>query len=280
MLKFPKELEQKNIRQTFTGSDQSKDISASLLNIPARDAIEKVWPHFALLYLMRGEGTYINEKGKEYQLKPGHFVLRHPDRLHSVIRKQDGNWVEFAITFSRQTYNAFVDLEIIAPGTDVIHVGINQQILDKICRFITGIKNYTPKEYSLLMIDMQKLFYDISHRSNKEGIGKLVEEKIEKACIHLSENLDKKLSIPEYAEQLRLGYHHFRKEFKKTMGLSPKEYRIRKRIEAAQNMIREDLSSLKEIAADLGYPDFASFAKQYKKVTGLSPSEFRNASDI
>lgn len=282
MLKFPKEFEHKDLRRAFIGSEQDRNVSAALLkgNSVKANAIDMKRSFFALLYVVQGEGTFINSDGREYSLKAGDFVLRHPDRVHSIRRKQDGKWVEFAITFSRETYYAFTALQIVNPETDLIHAGINQQMLDRLCSFIHSLKDYTPKEYPQLMIEMQKLFYDVSHKNNREGSGRLVEEKIEKACIYLSENLDQKLGIPDYAERLGLGYHHFRKEFKKIMGLSPKEYRIKKRIEAAQGMIREDVQSLKEIASNLGYPDFASFAKQYKKGTGFSPSEFRKTEDL
>lgn len=277
-LKFPNELDYENISQTFIGSERNKNVSASFLRIK-RDYLHTSRNHFALLYLLRGKGKYIDVNGEEYQLQTGNLVFRRPDVKHSIIRDHDGEWLEFAVTFSKQIYETLITLEIIDTKRDVLDIGIDQLKLDKLCRFTEKISSYTPSNFPALILDLQNLFYNLTTEFAEHDSAEFIQNKLKEACRYLSEDLDKPLTIPECAEKLGLGYHLFRKEFRENMGLSPKAYRVNKRIELAQNMMRDDSLSLKEIAAKLNYPDFATFAKQYKRVTGISPAVFRKSEE-
>ena len=83
--------------------------------------------------------------------------------------------------------------------------------------------------------------------------------------------------MPEVAREVGLGYHHFRKVFSESVGMSPKEYRVSCRIERSQELILEGKLELTEISDVLGYTDQAAFAKQFKRVTGMTPGAYRTS---
>jgi AraC-like DNA-binding protein len=72
-----------------------------------------------------------------------------------------------------------------------------------------------------------------------------------------------------------LSYERFRKIFRQRQGLSPGDYRIRRRIDQAKALITQHRLSNKEIAYALGYADPFTFSKQFKQVVGMSPAVFR-----
>jgi AraC-like DNA-binding protein len=72
-----------------------------------------------------------------------------------------------------------------------------------------------------------------------------------------------------------MSYSLFRKRFLERAGTSPGDYRIRRRIERAMALLTKEKLLVKEVAAQLGYPDEYAFSAQFKKVAGVSPTIFR-----
>ena len=66
-------------------------------------------------------------------------------------------------------------------------------------------------------------------------------------------------------------YRHFVTSF----GVSPKEFIMQKKIEAAKRMIATNESTLQSIATVLHFCDSHHFFRCFKKYTGMSPSEYR-----
>ena len=61
-------------------------------------------------------------------------------------------------------------------------------------------------------------------------------------------------------------------------GLSPLRYLIRKRIEIAQEMLRDDRSlSVAEVARRCGFENPYYFARMFKRITGKTPSSYRHS---
>ena len=69
---------------------------------------------------------------------------------------------------------------------------------------------------------------------------------------------------------------HFLRVFKKDMNLTPMQYIIQHRIEAAQLLLLLNNDPLKTIANSLGFSDTSHFVKTFKKYKGMTPQEFRS----
>ncbi len=62
--------------------------------------------------------------------------------------------------------------------------------------------------------------------------------------------------------------------FHKTTGLNPKEYILRKKIDFAKQMLKQD-RDITGIAFDLGFSSSQSFATVFKKLTYTTPSDYK-----
>jgi len=98
---------------------------------------------------------------------------------------------------------------------------------------------------------------------------------IERVAALLMRDLEERLDIEQIAAGLDVSYERFRKLFRQRMGVSPGEYRIRRRIDQARSMLIQQRLSNKEIAYALGYADPFTFSKQFKRFVGMSPTVFR-----
>ena len=72
-----------------------------------------------------------------------------------------------------------------------------------------------------------------------------------------------------------MSYERFRKVFKERVGMSPGDYRIRRRVELACRLLVQERIPAKQVAYDLGYADEYCFSKQFRKFIGVSPDAFR-----
>ena len=95
------------------------------------------------------------------------------------------------------------------------------------------------------------------------------------ACATLEQDLSDRQSLEQIAEQQRVEYSAFRKNFKRIMGMSPGEYRIRKRLDRACILLTEN--PVKHVAAELGYPDPYTFSTQFRTFVGMSPQQYKRA---
>jgi transcriptional regulator GlxA family with amidase domain len=88
-------------------------------------------------------------------------------------------------------------------------------------------------------------------------------------------NLQRKLSLMDFARAVNLSAAHLSRLFKTETGLSPGEYLIRLRMEKARSLLTSSLLSIKEIMALAGYRNRSHFVQHFRRYSGLAPSEFR-----
>lgn len=88
---------------------------------------------------------------------------------------------------------------------------------------------------------------------------------------HIARNI----AIEELAALARLSPSHFSKRFRGSMGLSPYNYVIARRVALAQEVMTATAEGLSEIALRCGFSDQAHFSRVFKRVTGDSPNAWR-----
>lgn len=90
---------------------------------------------------------------------------------------------------------------------------------------------------------------------------------------YLSADLDMKLSLDSIAREIGLSRFHFIRMFKKHTGLSPHQFRIQHRIDAAKILIQKGVP-FSEIALETGFSDQSHFTNTFRQSTGLTPSQY------
>ena len=86
---------------------------------------------------------------------------------------------------------------------------------------------------------------------------------------------DPELSIKDMADAVGFSEVHFRKLFRISYGISPKQYLQNLRLDMAKNLLETGNVSITSIATDCGYSTIYYFSKLFKTKTGYSPYEYR-----
>ena len=93
---------------------------------------------------------------------------------------------------------------------------------------------------------------------------------------HLVDRIGKKIKVAQdIADRIGLERTYFSNLFKKEMGISPKKYLLKHRMEQAADLIKNRGYSVSVTALSVGYSDVYIFSKMFKQYYGVSPSKFK-----
>ncbi|MBV8805535.1 MAG: helix-turn-helix transcriptional regulator [Sinobacteraceae bacterium] len=97
----------------------------------------------------------------------------------------------------------------------------------------------------------------------------------------LREYIDAHISDPIVVADLctlvGLGEWRFTRSFKRTFGMPPHAFVVRRRLElATQHMLQTD-APLSDIALQCGFTDQAHFGNRFREATGLTPAAWRRS---
>jgi AraC family transcriptional regulator len=99
--------------------------------------------------------------------------------------------------------------------------------------------------------------------------------RVQQAKDYIQAHLMEELSLDAIATTLGISQHHFCRVFKHHTGLTPWQYVIQQRIEAAKRLLRLPELSIIDISSQLGYSTSAQFTTFFRKHTGITPSAYR-----
>jgi AraC family transcriptional regulator len=100
---------------------------------------------------------------------------------------------------------------------------------------------------------------------------------LRRVLTYVDSNLDQPIRNKDLAAVARLSEFHFNVAFRKSVGDSPHEYIIRRRMERAQGLMLSTDKSLSEIATECGLADQSHLTRLFRRFAGESPAAWRRA---
>lgn len=99
-----------------------------------------------------------------------------------------------------------------------------------------------------------------------------VDGRIREVLDYIDRNLNRALKVSELAERAGLSEPQFRRIFRASMSIGPKEYLLRTRMHYARRILESEGLRVSDVADLLQFKTVYQFSKQYKKVHGHSPT--------
>jgi AraC family transcriptional regulator len=93
---------------------------------------------------------------------------------------------------------------------------------------------------------------------------------------YIEDNLGRDLGLDEIADVAGLSASHFKTMFRKSLGLPPHQYLIRRRVERAAMQLRRGKMPIGQIALENGFCHQSHLAMHTRRVLGLTPQQLRN----
>jgi AraC-like DNA-binding protein len=114
--------------------------------------------------------------------------------------------------------------------------------------------------------------------------GGLAPARANRVCEYIDTHLQETIALEVLAQIAQLSVHHFARAFRQTLGIPPHNYIVHRRVEHAQQLLRNTDLPLSEIAIVAGFTDQSHLARHFRTITGVSPSlarhRFRTGLDI
>jgi AraC-like DNA-binding protein len=93
----------------------------------------------------------------------------------------------------------------------------------------------------------------------------------------MEENYRYNLSLNEFATLCHRSVSSFKRDFRKQFGDTPGKWLLKKRLEYAAVLLRNNTMNISQIAFESGFEDLSHFSRAFKNQFSVPPSEFRTA---
>lgn len=87
--------------------------------------------------------------------------------------------------------------------------------------------------------------------------------------------LDDPPSIAALACDLHVSPFHFIRQFEAVFGVTPHQFRIDARLDAAKDLLAEGRCSVTDVCMEVGFSSLGSFSTLFTRRVGVAPSAFR-----
>ena len=111
-------------------------------------------------------------------------------------------------------------------------------------------------------------------------LGALRDRQVGRAIAMIHSDPAREWTVAELASEVAMSRSAFAARFSELAGESPMQYVTRWRMQLALTWLREDGSTVGELAYRLGYRSEAAFSRAFKRVTGASPGAVRRDGSI
>ena len=94
---------------------------------------------------------------------------------------------------------------------------------------------------------------------------------------YIDRNIAQAIRVSDLSALVSRTEAHFSRAFKRSFGVSPHAYVLRRRIELASQLMIQSDTPLSQIALKCGFNDQPHLCKQFRKHTGATPAAWRRA---
>lgn len=100
------------------------------------------------------------------------------------------------------------------------------------------------------------------------------------ARTYIDKNIKAAFRIKQAADIACISVFHFNRLFRQYFFISPYQYYLKRKSEAAAQLLTSTEMSVSEIAIQLGFPDIASFTRRFTLIYHVSPTFYRRSEKL
>jgi len=227
---------------------------------------------FAIEFIREGSMTYIQDGVRNIVEKDALFLVRHGTDNEVYVEKDD-----YCLKMTSSISGPILESMIASLGLEnVNYIQIsNPHRLEEIMQ--EGIDELREKkdgfQYRCADIAYRTLVQlGLEHKKSKYP------PKLERALSFIERNIYNSITLNNICESTGISQPTLNRLFKKHIGKSPFDYFIEQKMLIANQMLKNETMSIKEISQTLGYSNQLYFSAEFKKRNGRSPRDFRTKS--
>jgi AraC family transcriptional regulator len=121
--------------------------------------------------------------------------------------------------------------------------------------------------------------YGVAPAGAADPRGAMATDELRRIEEYVEEKLAGNLSLQELAQQVDMNVYCFVRAFKRSTGLPPHQYVVRRRLERAKSLLLDPEASIADIALRCGFATQSHLTAAFNRLTNVTPGEYRRALD-
>ncbi|MBN2617997.1 MAG: helix-turn-helix transcriptional regulator [Spirochaetales bacterium] len=226
---------------------------------------------YEIHYIYKGKGVLIGP-GFQYPLLEDKLIISPPGESHSIKVSGELGFHVIRILDSKadtENLNKVCEKCFELKGFTLSKPRKFEIERLKILSTIDGVHGMESTWYGLYSILLEQLL------PKTKFLAPFSQDLLTEIIRYMDNNLHKKMKIEDFSDFFSIPPTKLTKLFNSRTGISPMDYFIRLKIDAACYLLKSGDFLNKEIAQNLGFSDEFHFSKAFKRKTGLSPREYR-----
>jgi AraC-like DNA-binding protein len=236
----------------------------------------RVLHEYVLLYVTRGQGTFLAEGRAPERVGPGTVIVLFPGVPHWYAPDTATGWDEYWVGFRGTQADRLAANGFLSRQHPVFPLGYLDLVLHHFLELVEIAKVEPPYFQQKMGALVLNLLADVLSCSHQQAFDSEAEEMVRRARFDLEEHVLDSVDINELSRRLGTTYSVLRKTFKEYTGLSPYQFYLHLKVNLAKRLLQEGRLSVKEVAYELGFDNPYYFSRLFKSKTGLPPSEWYN----
>ncbi len=228
------------------------------------------------IYCTKGAG-WCEIKGKQHKVHPGELLVVPPNTAHVYGADESRPWTIHWFHAQGNLVGAFLNELEITVDHPVVYIGDDAQLLALFEEVLDVVEHgYAPLQ---LIYAAQTLAHLLAAmiRHNREGYHEQpgTHQKVAQTIAYMKQHLNQTLKLDALSAVASLARSQYTALFKQQTGYAPIDYFIRLKMHRACQLLDTTQSSVKVIAASLGYEDPLYFSRVFRAVNETSPQAYR-----
>lgn len=234
---------------------------------------------YELHYFIEGAGSFLNHRAK-YPIHAESLFLTGPHEFHSIIpneqyiRKQPITYYALLFALDAEEELQTVLNTALSGSRKPLILNSRYHFIFEMIHQLWGAPSLYQKKAAVHQLT--SFLYNV-YGSEEEAppLSRGGFHHVQKALEVMRRGVRKKLTVESLAQTVGISQEHLIRLFQQHLHITPLQYAIRLRIEAASGYLISSNKTIGEIALIFGFENQFHFSRVFKKCTGLSPSLYR-----
>jgi AraC-like DNA-binding protein/quercetin dioxygenase-like cupin family protein len=219
---------------------------------------------FELIAVLEGDVSVMLE-GLTYRLTADQCIIVPPLAYHSITINAIGTYRRVTALFPLDTVPEVLRGDFTATAPAVFYSDCTDRLAAAVQRGAPDL--FSPLAKSLMI----EVFYGMLE-TTRGSAAPDKDDFLEKAAHYIDQHIGRKISIDDLARHTSRSPSSFSHLFEERMGISPKQYILRKKLATARKLIAEGVPPT-TAAVQVGYENYSNFYRMYRKHYGTAPAK-------
>ncbi|MBU5673560.1 AraC family transcriptional regulator [Paenibacillus brevis] len=230
---------------------------------------------FSFHFVLHGE-VVLSSLGETVTLKRGSIFCLFPNVKHSYwVSQYDAesplrlHW----LAFHGSQAEALVQRIGLSERRPYLHNKLTDDLEELLKMIMMRIENREADDDLHLQVMLYRIFEMLSRPLAEGGED---QDWLSACLLYMQSHYTEGITVADLAEFIGMHRSHLSSRFKRSTGMSPREFLIKLRMERAGEMLLNRSLSITDISLSLGYTDLYTFSRAFGTYYGVSPTAYRN----